>query len=77
MKEVVGDFTGKNIGATFFRGITPIDGIWATSDVEVKGACVMPCGYGVGDHRVFIVDFQTNSLLRDTPPRVIRRPRES
>jgi hypothetical protein len=27
MVEVVGDVTGKQIGATFFRGLKPIDGI--------------------------------------------------
>ncbi len=33
MREVVGTFTGKQIGATYFQGQTPIDGVWATSDV--------------------------------------------
>jgi exonuclease III len=50
MREVVGDFTGKRLGATFFRGSEPIDAIWATSDLEVAHACVMPVGYGVGNH---------------------------
>ena len=27
MKEVVSNFTGQKIGATFFRGTKPIDGI--------------------------------------------------
>ena len=72
MEEVVGAFTGKQLGATFFRGSTPIDGIWATKDVEVVSACVMPCGYGVGDHRLFVVDFRTSSLIGAAPPRVIR-----
>ena len=47
MREVVGDFTGKQLGATFFRGRKPIDAIWATSDLEVAHECVMPVGYGV------------------------------
>ena len=72
MKEVVGDFTGKKLGATFFRGTKPIDGIWATSDVVVTGACVMPAGYGVGDHRLFVVDFLTSSLVGATPPKIVR-----
>ena len=41
-------------------------------DVKVTGACVMLCGYGIGYHRVFIVDFWTTSLIGDTPPRMIR-----
>jgi hypothetical protein len=63
MKEVVGEFTTRRIGATYFWGSTPIDAVWATSDVAVVNACVMPVGYGVGDHRLFVVDFVTASLV--------------
>ncbi len=72
MSKVVGDFTGKKIGPTFFRGSKPIDGIWATRDINVIHACVMPAGYGVGDHRMFIVDFQEASIVSTTPFRVQR-----
>ena len=72
MKEVVGEFTKKKLGATFFRGSTPIDAVWATSDITVVGACVMPVGYGVGDHRMFIIDFLTSSLIGTDPVRVVR-----
>ena len=63
MTEVVGAFTGQKLGATFFRGSTPIDGIWATPDIEVVHACVMPCGFGIGDHQLFVGDFHTASLI--------------
>ena len=63
MKEVVGDYTGKQLGATYFRGSQPIDGVWATKDIEVLNACVMPVGYGMGDHRCFVVDFSLSSLV--------------
>ena len=74
MVEVVGEFTGKKIGATYFRNQSnkPIDAIWATPDVVVVGACIMPVGYGVGDHRMFIVDFLTSSLIGSNPPTIIR-----
>ena len=72
MQEVVGAFTGEKLGATFFRGKTPIDAVWATPDVVVVGACVMPAGYGVGDHRLFVIDFLTSSLVGTTPPRIVR-----
>ena len=74
MIEVVGEFTGKKIGATYFRNQSnkPIDAIWATPDVIVVGACIMPVGYGVGDHRMFIVDFLTSSLVGSNPPSIIR-----
>ncbi len=57
MVEVVGEFTIRWIEATFFRGSKPIDGIWATPDLVVTHACVMPAGFGVGNHRMFVVDF--------------------
>jgi hypothetical protein len=70
--EVVGDFTGTKLGPTFFRGSKPIDGIWATEDIVVIHACVMPIGFGVGNHRMFIVDFQESSLVGTAPFRVQR-----
>ena len=72
MREVVGEFTGRQLGATFFRGSKPIDGVWATPDVRVTGACAMPCGFGIGDHKLFVVDFNLESLVGQAPPRVIR-----
>ena len=70
MVEVVGEFTGKKIGATYFRNQSgkPIDAVWATPDVTVVGACIMPVGYVVGDYRMFIVDFLTFSLVGSSPP---------
>ncbi len=70
MSEVVGDFTGKKIGPTFFRGSKPNDGIWAMPDVVVTHTCVMLAGYGIGDHRLFVVDFQEASLIGKAPHRI-------
>jgi hypothetical protein len=67
MLEVVGEFTGKRIGPTFFRGSKPVNGVWATPDIAVTHACVMPAGFGVGDHCLFVVDFQETSLIGEAP----------
>jgi hypothetical protein len=72
MLEVVGNFTGKKIGPTFFRGSKPFDGIWATPEIVVTHACIMPAGFGVGDHRLFVVDFQEESLVGTAPFRIKR-----
>ena len=72
MSEVVGDFTGEQLGATYFRGSKPIDAVWATTDLTVVGACVMPCGFGVGDHRLFVVDFLLQSMVGLSPTKIIR-----
>ena len=75
MKEVVLNATGKALGATYFRESTPIDGIWATRDIGIANACVMPAGYGVGDHRLFVVDLITSTLTGNNSPKTkIQRP---
>ena len=78
MSDVVEDFTGKKVGDTYFRGLTPIDRVWETSDVTVVGACMMPEGYGVEEHRLFIFDLLkyclvgvcTQSIVRATSRRL-------
>ena len=72
MKEVIGSFTGGKVGAAFFRGSKPIDGIWATSDLVVTNACIIPVGYGVGDHRLFAVDFTAAEFIGKHPPTIGR-----
>jgi hypothetical protein len=67
MKEVVGEFTGRKVGSTYFRGSKPINGIWATTDVKISNTCIMLIGYGIEDHRMFIVDIVKLSLVGDTP----------
>ena len=63
MTEVVGTVTGKKISVTLFRGSKPIDALWATTDIVVVRACVMPTGYGVRNNCLFIIDFLTSSLI--------------
>ena len=69
MIEAVGRFTGKRIGPTYFRGQLPTDGIWTTPNVTVANAGIMPAGYGIGDHRLFIIDLHTAFLVGPGPPR--------
>jgi hypothetical protein len=72
MKEVVGDFTGKAIGSTFFGGSKPIDGVWDTSDIMICNAAIMPAGFGIGDHRLFVIDMASKDIIGETPWKVIR-----
>ena len=62
----------KKLGATFFQGTKPIDGVWHTPDVIVTGACVMPTGYSVGNHRLFVIGFLNSSLVGLSPPGIVR-----
>jgi hypothetical protein len=63
MRVVVGMFMGKQIGATYFRGQSPIDGVWATSDMIITGACVMPAGFRIGNHGMFVIDMLMESIV--------------
>jgi hypothetical protein len=71
MVKVVRDFTGQKIGPMYFHGLKPINSVWATSNVHVVGASIMPAGYGVGDHQLFVVDFAGKSLLGNAPKKII------
>jgi hypothetical protein len=72
MKEVVGTFMGKQIGPTYFWGSKPVDAVWATLDIQVAGACIMPTGYGIGDHRLFVIDFVASLLIGTSPKRIVQ-----
>ncbi len=71
MKEVVVDFTGKQVGATFFRGTEPIDGVWEMADLKITNACIMMVGCGVGDHCLFVVEFTVASVVGSVPPPIV------
>jgi hypothetical protein len=71
LQEVILKQTGIPTGATFFRGSHPIDGLWTSDDLNISNACVMPFGYGVGDHRVFILDIPLESLIGVNPVRIV------
>jgi hypothetical protein len=64
--------TGAKTGATFFRESKPIDGFWASSNLEISNACIMPFGYEVGDHKAFILDITLESLIGENPTKIVR-----
>ncbi len=72
MKEVVGEFTRTPIGSTFFRGSKPIDGVRATFDILVCNTAIMPAGYGIGNHRLFVINFSMMDIIGKSPPRIVR-----
>jgi hypothetical protein len=63
MKEVVGEFTARQLRATYFQGSEPINGIWATGNLMVSNACMMPVGFRVGNHQLFVINFVTPTLV--------------
>jgi hypothetical protein len=72
LQEAVLHHTGRRTGATFFQGSKPIDGLWVTSNIEITNSCVMPFGYGIGNHQMFILDVTMETLVGKTPTKVVR-----
>jgi hypothetical protein len=72
MREVVSPFRGKQIGPTYFRGQSPIDGVWATSNVMITRVCIMPVGFRIGDHCLFVNDMLTEYIVGLQPQRIVR-----
>jgi hypothetical protein len=72
LQEAIIHHTGKSPGATFFRGSKPINGLWVSSNIEISNDCVMPFGYGVGDHSAFILDIPIKLLVGINPVKIVR-----
>lgn len=48
--------------------------VFATAGAECLSACVLPKYAGVGDHRLFILDFSSASLIGTVFPKIVRAP---
>jgi hypothetical protein len=72
LQEAIVQHTGASPGATFFCGTKPINGMWVSDDLDISNACVMPFGYGVGNHRAFILDVPLELLIGTDPVKIVR-----
>ncbi len=72
MSKVVGDFTQQPVDSTLFRESKPIGGVWVTLDISISNTVIMPAGYSIGDHRLFIIDMAMRDLVGELPPKVVR-----
>jgi hypothetical protein len=71
LREVIMQHTGTSPGMTFFRGSKPINGLWVSNDLDISNVCVMPFGYGIGDHRAFILNIPIESLVGENPVKIV------
>jgi hypothetical protein len=60
------------IPATFRTGSSPIDGIFATPGIECVNTFILPHLAGVGDHRCFIIDLSSSSVIGSSFPNIVR-----
>jgi hypothetical protein len=72
LREAIVQHTGTSPGATFFHSSKPINRMWVSSDLEISNACMMLFGYGIGDHRVFILDIPIESLVGVDPVNIVQ-----
>jgi hypothetical protein len=72
LQEVIVQHTGTSSGAMFFCGSKPINGMWVSGDLDISNACVMPFGYGVGNHCAFILDVPLESIIGVNPVKIVR-----
>ena len=66
---------GKDAPYLHVKGKLPIMGCFATSGIEVKAYFISDHhAYGsVGDHRLHVIDFSSQSIIGDNLPRVTKR----
>ena len=63
LREFSHDWWGWTPPHTYVNGKIPIDSGFATDDVEVVNLCMLPFYQSVGDHRNWIIDITTRSML--------------
>lgn len=71
MSELCQHTTGSRLPNTHIRGSVPIDAVFATAVISCTAVTLLPHRMGVGDHRVFLLDIESDTLLGDVFPRVI------
>jgi hypothetical protein len=64
--------TGMHILPTFRDGIMPIDAVYATAGIECVNAYILPHKGGIGDHRCFILDFSSSSVIGTRFQNIVR-----
>jgi hypothetical protein len=71
MVELCHRTTGVPLPPTHTHGQVPIDGVFSTSGILCTAITLLPSLMGVGDHRVFILDIDSASLLGEMFPLVV------
>jgi hypothetical protein len=71
LQKVVLQHTGKRTGTIFFQGSKLIDRLWVSSNIKLVNACVMPFGYGVDNHRMFVLNITLELLIAKRPTKIV------
>jgi hypothetical protein len=71
MHELCQRITGLLLPHTYIRGSVPIDAVFRTVGIDGVAIALLPSRIGIGNHRVFIVNVTSASMLGDVFSRVI------
>ncbi len=63
MTDICYQTTGELLPPTHSRGSTLIDAVFGTAGLVCSTASLLPFNVGIGNHRIFIVDFSLESIL--------------
>jgi hypothetical protein len=69
--EICRQHTGLPIPPTFCTGSITIDGIFATPGTECVNVFLLPHLGGVGDHRCFIINPSSDSMIGTSFPNIV------
>ena len=71
MHELCQGTMGIPLPPTHSNGRMPIDAIYATAGLVCTAVALLPDRMGVGNHRVFIMDIESDSILGNVFPHVL------
>jgi hypothetical protein len=71
MSELCLWIMGSRLSNTHIPGSVPIDAVFATAGISSTAVMLLPYRVGVGNHRVFLLDINSDTLLEDVFPCVI------
>jgi hypothetical protein len=71
MSELCQHTTGSRLPNTHIHGSVPVDAVFATAGISCTAVTLLPHRVGVGDHYVFLLDIESDTLLGDVFPQVI------
>ena len=74
LEEFSHKYYGRVPPNTFIDGKIPIDAGYKTPDVEIKAFCMLSFLDSTGDHRSWLVDVTTRSMLGRDVLKVVRPP---
>ncbi len=64
--------TGRHILPTFRDGVMPIDAVYATAGIKCVNVHILPHKGEIGDHRCFIIDFSSSSVIGTRFQNIVR-----